>query len=596
MSGGIVQLVATGAQDTWLTGKPEVSFFRSNYKRYTHYAHSIERQVIQGTPQAGGVSLVRFEKKGDLLSYVYFSARDINNAAIYSLDWSKVIDKIELLIGGQVVDTQDFQWTADVEPVVGAQTFSTRYLNMNTNGPTNQKCPFLPVKLFFCKDYFLALPLVALQFHDVELRITWSSSLGQTVSFGPTTNPSLTPVPQSTLNVFSMNFVTNSNTANLVVNATTGVNWASSSGPLFPGQLLSNLLTPDQNTCAVIQSFSNVNILNTQGQAPVFSNIVVSFSSSVGAQTANLNFPAQSPVNVYTPTTTASVVGVNAGSSISTTGVVLNINRISSTIAGSGIQAGSYVAGLPFTGPVVVTSSNATTVTLSYTNATATLPSAAQLNGTLISFFPGTSSSSVTYAGLTFVCWANFIYLDAAERKFFAENTHDMLIHQVTRIPMSGSPMQELSLAHPIKYIAFQSQNYNTVFQNGNNSVNAANYMLKQQINGVDVGEYRHLPQWVDKPQYYYTPFGYSHNQQVANVAIISFCLDTSKSQPTGSLNFSRIDTYRLLVPVGLSDPTTGRTGILALANPNVASPYLYAVNYNVLRIQNGLGSVLYAN
>ena len=63
MSGGIVQLVATGAQDTWLTGKPEVSFFRSNYKRYTHYAQSIERQVIQGLPQAGGVSLVRFEKR-----------------------------------------------------------------------------------------------------------------------------------------------------------------------------------------------------------------------------------------------------------------------------------------------------------------------------------------------------------------------------------------------------------------------------------------------------------------------------------------------------------------------------------------------------
>jgi hypothetical protein len=47
---------------------------------------------------------------------------------------------------------------------------------------------------------------------------------------------------------------------------------------------------------------------------------------------------------------------------------------------------------------------------------------------------------------------------------------------------------------------------------------------------------------------------------------------------------------------VQLSDPVTGRTGLLALANPNIANPYLYAVNYNVLRIQNGLGSVLYAN
>jgi hypothetical protein len=595
MSGGIVQLVATGAQDTWLTGKPEVSFFRSNYKRYTHYAHSTERQVIQGLPQAGGVSLVRFEKKGDLLSFVYFSARDQNNAAIYSIDWTKVIDKIELLIGGQVVDTQDMQWMSDVEPVVGAQTFSTRYMNLNTNGPTNQKMPFFPLKLFFCKDYFMALPLVALQFHDVELRITWASTLSQTVPFGPTTNPVLPAVPQATLNVSSMNFVTNSNTANLVLNITTGTNWASSSGPIFPGQLVSNLTTPDPNTCGVIQSFSNVNILNTQGQYPIFSNIVVSFSSTVGTQTSNMGYPASSPVNVFAPTTTASIVGVNAGSSISTTGVVLNINRIASQVAGVGIQPGSYVAGLPFQGPVVVTSSNATTVTLSYTTATASLPTASQLNGTLISFFPGTSNSSVTYAGLTYVCWASFIYLDAAERKFFADNSHDMLIHQVVRIPVSPTSTQELSLAQPVKYIAFQSQSYNTVFQNGNNSLSASNFMLKQQINGVDVGEFRHLPQYVDKPQYYYTPFGYGHNQQVANVAIVSFCLDTSKSQPTGTLNFSRIDTYRLVTPVGLSD-AAGRTGLLALTNPNISNPYLYAVNYNVLRIQNGLASVLYAN
>ena len=165
------------------------------------------------------------------------------------------------------------------------------------------------------------------------------------------------------------------------------------------------------------------------------------------------------------------------------------------------------MVGLPYTGPVVVSTSNATTVTVTYTSLSTNLPTTAQLVGSQIGFFPGTSTQTSTYAGLTFICWANFIYLDAAERKFFAENTHDMLIHQVNRVPIGPGSTQELSLAQPVKYIAFQSQNYNTVFQNGNNSVNAANYMLKQQINGSDVGEFRHLPQWVDKPQYYYTPF-----------------------------------------------------------------------------------------
>ena len=575
MSGGIVQLVATGAQDAWLTGKPEVSFFRSNYKRYTHYAHSIERQVLQGTPQAGGISLVRFEKKGDLLSYVYFSARDTNNASISGLDWSKIIDKVELLIGGQVVDTQDFQWMTDVEPVVGAQTFSNRYLNLNASGQTNQKTTLFPLKLFFCKDYFLALPLVALQFHDVELRITWSSSLSQTVTFGPTTNPVLSAVPQASINVAAT-------AVTAVASNTAFLSYNSTSGPLFAGMLVSNVQTPDSNLYAIIKSVGNVT-------SP--SNVTISFANTASA--SNIFFPANSTLNVYAPTTVASVVA-NTIITTSSTSATLSINNIVSPTSGANIQPGAFVAGLPLVGPVVVSSSNATTVTVSFSSQSVVPPGSA-IVGTPVSFFPGTSNSTVTYSSLTFACWANFIYLDAAERKFFADNTHDLLIHQVVRVPIGNNPVQELSLAQPVKYIAFQSQRYENVFQNGNNSQQASNYMLKTQINGVDVGEFRHLPQWVDAAQYYNTPYGYMHNNLTANVAIITYCLDTSKSQPTGTINFSRLDTYRILTPVTLTD-ATGRTGPLALTNPLVSNPYFYAVNYNVLRIQNGLGSVLYAN
>jgi hypothetical protein len=573
MSGGIVQLVATGAQDAWLSGKPEVSFFRSNYKRYTHYAHSVERQVIQGNPQAGSISLVRFEKKGDLLSYVYFTARDSNNASVAGLDWSKVIDKVELLIGGQVIDTQDFQWMTDVEPIVGAQNFSQRYLNFNVSGVTNQKNSFFPLKFFFCKDYFLALPLVAIQFHDVELRITWSSQLGSTLTFGPTTNPSLTALPQASINVLST--VVTAVAANTAFLATNAIN-----GPLFPGSLVANTLVPDWNVSAVIQKTNN---------ATGFSNITIGFANTTTA--SNIFFPANSLLNVYAPVTSASVVA-NTVITASSTSMTLTFNNQASPTSGAGIQAGQYVAGLPLTGPVVVTASNATTVNVSFV-AQAVPPT---MVGAQLGFFPGTATTTTTYANLTFACWANFIYLDQAERKFFADNTHDMLIHQVQRVPMSSNPVQELALAHPVKFIAFQSQRYDTVIQNGNNSLGASSYMMKTQINGVDVGEFRHLNMWVDAPQYYNTPFGYVHNNLQANVAIISYCLDTSKNQPTGTINFSRLDTYRIVTPVTLNDPNTGRTGPLALASPLITNPYLYAVNYNVLRIQNGLGSLLYAN
>jgi hypothetical protein len=381
MSGGIVQLVATGAQDAWLTGKPEVSFYRSSYKRYTHYANSPERQLIQGKPSAGNISTIRLEKKGDLVNYMYLIARDTTGALIPGITWTNVIDKIELLVGGQIVDTQDITWMTSVEAVTGAQNFSQRFLNNNASGPNNITNGFLPLKFFFCKDWNVSLPLVALQYHDVEIRITWSTSLGS--------------------------------------------------------------------------------ILN--------------------------------------------------------------------------------VPGMP---------------------------------------------APAAYSSFQYEAWTNFVYLDQAEREYFANTPMDLLITQMNRIPIATTNMQELALAHPIKFLAFQSNNYSTAYAVGASQIPAINYQFKTQINGVDIGDSRSMFQWIDVPQYYHTPFGYNHNGATANVALISYCLDTSKLQPTGTLNFSRIDTYRIVAPAGVSLST--------LAGGN--GRYFYAMNYNVLRIKDGMGGLLYSN
>ena len=381
MSGGIVQLVATGAQDAWLTGKPEVSFYRSSYKRYTHYANSPERQLIQGNPSAGNISTIRLEKKGDLINYMYLIAKDSTGALIPGINWTNVIDKIELLIGGQIVDTQDITWMSNVEAVTGAQNFSQRYLNNNAAGPNNVTNGFLPLKFFFCKDWNVSLPLVALQYHDVELRITWSTTLGSTLA----------------------------------------------------------------------------------------------------------------------------------------------------------------LTGLPAT---------------------------------------------AAYSTFQYEAWTNFVYLDQAEREYFANTPMDLLITQMTRIPIATTNMQELALAHPIKFLAFSANNYSTAYSTGATQIPAVNYQFKTQINGVDIGDSRSMFQWIDVPQYYHTPYGYNHGNSTANVALISYCLDTSKLQPTGTLNFSRIDTFRIVAPAGVSLST--------LAGGN--GRYFYAMNYNVLRIKDGMAGLLYSN
>ena len=175
MSGGIAQLVAIGAQDAHIVGKPEVSFFRSNYKRHTNFAQTVERQVIQGNPSANGMSTVRFERKGDMLSYVYLAPNNGSAAVGYSAaDWRTKIAKVELLVGGQVIDDQDSTYSTLIAPVLSA-TNSSKSVSGDLFGGANTS-RFYPLRFAFCENLQTALPLIALQYHDVELRITWGSA------------------------------------------------------------------------------------------------------------------------------------------------------------------------------------------------------------------------------------------------------------------------------------------------------------------------------------------------------------------------------------------------------------------------------------
>jgi hypothetical protein len=755
MSGGIVQLVATGAQDAWLTGKPEVSFFRSSYKRYTHYANSPERQLIQGNPSAGNISTIRLEKKGDLFNYVYFIAKDSTGALIPGIDWSKVIDKVELLIGGQIVDTQDITWMTQVEPVVGAQNYSQRYLNNDTDGLTNVINGFLPLKFFFCKDWNVSLPLVALQYHDVELRITWSNLLNYRVGYElytvavptvssfagsatATTSTTAATGTNLTLNLTLVSTVSSSATAVFTFSGVgtpvTGVTTTSTFLGITAGTS-TVVVSGNQMTItagagtftgtagAVVtgivftqpgaQAFTSINITVaptagtiTAGQivagfnptaatsfpvvAAVFGNIitltvtsatatnldtllssktlqffpagtfgVISGTASAAASAgATLNFGtssnptvtiansalvgysvivvngtnAQSTYfvgNVYVQTNTAGTavsVSYNTGLSqpavaVPVSSQILFVKQVSAistlaatqpyvdregsavivigTVYGSAPVVGQNVLGTQYTGPVTVSAViSSTTFEVSFpvqtqsvntSTAAATLlqfidPSqAATLPGVTVS----TTGFNGTYAQLQYEAWTNFVYLDQAEREYFANTPMDILFTQVNRIPIATTNMQELALAHPVKYLAFLANNYTTAYQTApTTGIPAANYQFKTQINGVDIGDSRSMFQWMDVPHYYHTPFGYKHSGATAPVALISYCLDTSKLQPTGTLNFSRIDTFRIVAPAGVSLSTLS----------GAAGNYFYAVNYNVLRIKDGMAGALYSN
>ena len=173
MSAGVVQLIAIGAQDKYIMGNPEISFFSSTFKRHANFSQSVEKQTIHGAVKNNSMSSVQFERSGDLLNYVYFTM-DNNTEALDTQRWDHIVEKVELLIGGSVIDTQDAVFTENIAVDTFAQNVSKSA--QGTHPGISARSFFYPLRFFFCESPQSSLPLVALNYHNVELRIYWGSA------------------------------------------------------------------------------------------------------------------------------------------------------------------------------------------------------------------------------------------------------------------------------------------------------------------------------------------------------------------------------------------------------------------------------------
>ena len=71
MAGALMQLVAYGAQDAYLTTDPEVTFFKVVYKRHTNFAMESMEQTLNGTANFGNKVVCKVSRNGDLMSSCY---------------------------------------------------------------------------------------------------------------------------------------------------------------------------------------------------------------------------------------------------------------------------------------------------------------------------------------------------------------------------------------------------------------------------------------------------------------------------------------------------------------------------------------------
>jgi hypothetical protein len=178
MAGGLMQLVAYGAQDVFLTGNPKVTFFQAVYKRHTNFAMENIEQTVNGSAGNSGRISVTVARNGDLVGEMYMelttvstlSSTEVGGAAPSGC-WAaeRAITDVELSIGGQRIDKHYQRWWRLYSELYLDEAKKVNWGKLTTNAGQGATEVYLPLIFFFNRNPGLYLPLIALQYHEVRL-------------------------------------------------------------------------------------------------------------------------------------------------------------------------------------------------------------------------------------------------------------------------------------------------------------------------------------------------------------------------------------------------------------------------------------------
>jgi hypothetical protein len=198
MGGGLLQLVAYGAQDAYLSGNPQITFWKGLFKRHTNFAMEPFRANLTGQANWGVKHSVTLPRHADLLYSTYLEVV-MPPGAVVNCDRGRLgynlIKYVELDIGGQQIDrlygewlylwdalTSDYTTSAKLWDMVNAglnaesQTIpASAQCNVGSGRPSLPTTLYIPLTFFYTRNPGAALPLIALQYHEVKINIQWQS-------------------------------------------------------------------------------------------------------------------------------------------------------------------------------------------------------------------------------------------------------------------------------------------------------------------------------------------------------------------------------------------------------------------------------------
>jgi hypothetical protein len=542
-----MQLVSYGAQDIYISGNPQITFWKVLYKRHTNFAMEAIEVTFNGQADFGRRVQAVISRNADLMyrTYVQVTLPQVSlqnaNDRFRWLNYvgHRLIKQVEIEIGGSRIDRQygDWMqiWTQLTQPVGTQVSFDDMVGNSadlvllkDANGialdatcaaseltnscmsraGTPMKTLYIPLQFWYCRNPGLAIPLIALQYHEVRINVEFEQNYNCCYADNSTTLGSAAGAPVTSLG----NGITNVQQLQLVA------------ASLYVDYVY--LDTEERRRFAQQSHEYLIDQLQFTGDETI--------TASSNKIQMNFNHPVKelvwvcqrdSFVDCNSPPTPwiAEALGqqpFNYSDDWSTDGIV-------TTVLAAGVNA---------------------------TNTSGTLPVSPRAGGSGASAPSGVSNPYTPGLGLAQgagLSTGSGIYQGPAGTDELFEGTTNYLLAKV--ILASGVKCE------------------------GKNPVEVA----KVQLNGQDRFDEREGP-YFDRVQ----PWQHHTRTPSTGINVYSFALKPEEHQPSGTCNFSRIDKATLNLTLSVNTTFQQRT----------AKVRIYAVNYNVLRVMSGMGGLAYSN
>jgi hypothetical protein len=530
-------------QDVYLSGNPQITFFKVVYRRHTNFSVEPIQQTWNGAADFGRTVTCNINRNGDLITNMYVAVKLAAQPADLTSKpkaWGYVnrlghamVQECKVEIGGSKIDEQYGDWLNiwyELTHKVGQERGYARMIGdvpeltaVNTDA-LNPYQMYVPLQFWFNRNNGLALPLIALQYHDVRVTVQFRDALA-CVNW-ETETPSLT---------------------NLMADC----------------YLLIDYVYLDSEERKRFAQASHEYLIEQL-------QFTGSESLTAASSKYRLNFNHPSKYLIWAP----------------------HLERhntrnkwIAHAFNGDWAAARNRFAKL-------ITLANAQNLAIAGGNVNADKSS--NVAGDLVTLVQVQNNSAlaalVAKTEVRFVVQADGdlgALKEVLDNSIVVSNNLSMadISKTVDQLAAMGADADVLA-AYTLNVVNYH--NYGNFVDGSNNPCSAA----KLQLNGHD--------RFQTRDGYYFNyvqPFQHFSNTPADGINVYSFALKAEDHQPTGTCNFSRIDNATLQVDCGLNNMAADNRYVADFIGTNSNSIVnIYTVNYNVLRVMSGMAGTAYSN